>query len=72
MKIKELISISLILVGGIGLAFIIALALYLYLPNTLVKVLVCLSLLSLGVLLVYRSKVLTSGVLKDIFHRGIR
>lgn len=72
MRMKDWIGIGLITVGGIGLAYIVVLALYLYLPNTLVKVLVCLLMFGIGVFLVYKSKMLTNGALRGIFHRGKR
>lgn len=62
MKIKRWLGIALMIIGGIGLAYIVAMALYLYLPNTEVKVAVGLVMLGVGAFLVYHSKVLTNGV----------
>ena len=72
MRTRGWIGIGLITIGGVQLAFVVALALYLYLPNLWVKVLVCLLMFCVGALLVYKSKTLASGVLQDIFHRGMR
>jgi len=68
MKIKRWLGIGLTIIGGIGLAHITALALYLYLPNTAVKVLLGLLMFGIGVFLIRNSKALANGTLRDIFH----
>jgi len=69
MRIRHRLGIALIAIGGIGLAYKTAMALYLYLPNTKAKVLACLLILVIGVFLVWRSKVPSSGVLRGILRR---
>jgi hypothetical protein len=70
MKTKHWLGVALIIVGGIGLAYIVAMAFNLYLPNIEAKAVMCLLMFGVGVFLVWNSRVLASGVLQGIFRRG--
>ena len=72
MRLRRWFGIGLIVVGGIGLAIIMAMAFYLYLPNTETKVAACLAMFGVGVFLVYKSRILINGVLQGILRRGKR